>query len=102
MFAFRQEVPIGMDVYRLIREELGEVPPPGLVVHVVEEIPQGLRYLDVWETEAQHRTFVEERLHPAVHKAFQRAGRTFPRQEPGRQDAVVTEVWTRQAGLARG
>ena len=36
-FAFQQDVPINMDIYRAIIEQLGEAPPDGLIVHLVIE-----------------------------------------------------------------
>ena len=40
-FAFLQDVPISWEVYQHIRTQLGDQPPPGLVVHVVMETASG-------------------------------------------------------------
>lgn len=67
-FAFTQDVPIDAAFYQRITEGLGDQPPPGLVVHIAAERPEGgLRYYDVWESEADWTRFVDERLHPVVH-----------------------------------
>lgn len=92
-YAFLQDVPIGWETYRHIRAELGEVPPDGLVVHVVLEREGGLRYLDVWESKEAHARFVETRLHPAVDRGLSRAG-TSRKSEPVTQPVTVREVWT--------
>lgn len=66
-YAFTQDVPIDAAFYQRIVEGLGSEVPDGLVVHLVVERDDGLRYVDVWETEAAWRHFVDERLHPVVH-----------------------------------
>ena len=68
-YSFTQDVPINDEIYRGLMAEVGSEPPPGLVVHLAVELPAGgLRYIDVWESQAAHERFVEERLHPAVHR----------------------------------
>jgi hypothetical protein len=92
-FAFLQDVPIRWELYREIRAELGEKPPPGFVLHVVIETAQGLRYLDVWESREAHRAFAEGTLHQVVPRVLARGGITRPPTEP-RMDAItVREVW---------
>ena len=67
-FAYTQDVPIDAAFYQRITEGLGDQPPPGLVVHIAAERPEGgLRYYDVWESEGDWTRFVDERLHPVVH-----------------------------------
>ena len=96
--AFVQDVPIGWEVYRQIRAELGDEPPAGLVVHVVMETEKGLRYLDVWESQEAHSAFVETKLHPIVGRVLARAGVARPAEEPRREPVRVREVW---AGASR-
>ena len=79
-YAFQQDVPINMNIYRTIVERLGETPPEGLIVHLVIEQEHGLRYIDVWESQAQHQRFVDERLHPIIGDVLRGAGfATMPR-----------------------
>lgn len=99
MYAWTQEIPINMDIYRQIRTELGEEVPPGLVVHVVSVTENGLRYLDVWESEGSCNQFVEERLHPAIGRVFARAHFQPPAAEPPRETVDVHEVWTAARAL---
>lgn len=92
-YAYTQDVPIGFELYQQMRAELGEELPQGLIVHVVTATEQGLRYLDIWESEADCWRFVEERLHPVVGRIFARVGFQPPADEPPRVPADVREVW---------
>lgn len=80
MYAYTQDVPIGSDRYARIIEELGPEPLEGSLLHLcVVGTDGGLRYIDVWESrEACARAF-EERIHPAVDRAF---GGSRPAGEP--------------------
>lgn len=93
-FAFTQDVPIDAAFYGRIVEALGPTPPKGLVVHLTVELPQGgLRYIDVWESEADCERFTEERLHPVVHGLL---GEIFGDQlppEPERTLLPVIHAW---------
>jgi hypothetical protein len=92
-FAFQQDVPINMDIYRAIKERLGETPPAGLIVHLVIQREHGLRYIDVWESQALHQRFVDERLHPIIGSVLRDAGFTEMPPEPESVLLDVTEVW---------
>jgi hypothetical protein len=65
-YAFIQDVPIDAELYADIRARLGDDTPDGLLVHVVQRLDDGLRYIDVWESEAQWQRFHDERLMPLV------------------------------------
>lgn len=93
-FAWTQDLPIDMAIYKRIETEIGEEAAKGLVVHVVTRIPGGLRYLDVWESEQDCDRFFAERVHPAVSRVFAAAGFAGPAQEPPRTPLDVTQVWT--------
>ena len=80
VYAFVQDVPIDTAMYGRISDALGDEPMDGLLVHLVVRTPEGgLRYIDVWETEEQCTRAFDERVHPAVDKAF---GGTRPPVEP--------------------
>jgi hypothetical protein len=71
VYAFTQDVPIDTDTYARITEALGDEPMDGLLLHLCVRKPEGgLRYIDVWETEEQCARAFDERVHPAVDKAF--------------------------------
>ena len=80
MYAYTQDVPIGPELYARIVEELGPEPLEGSLLHLCVRRPEGgLRYVDVWESpEACARAF-DERIHPAVDRAF---GGARPAEEP--------------------
>ena len=93
-YAFTQEVPIDATFYQRIVDGLGDDPPKGLIIHLAVERPEGgLRYIDVWESEADFDRFAEERLHPVVHSLL---GEIFGDQlppEPERVALPVIHVW---------
>lgn len=94
MYGFTQDVPIDVALYRRIADGLGRTTPPGMVSHVAIELPEGgLRYIDVWESEADWDRFAEERLHPVVHPLLQEIfGDNLP-PEPERKPVVVIDHW---------
>jgi hypothetical protein len=93
-YAFTQDVPIDAAFYKQITDGLGDEPPKGLVVHLAVERPEGgLRYVDVWESEEECDRFVEERLHPVVHRLLIGLfGDELP-PEPERTAMKVIHVW---------
>jgi hypothetical protein len=92
-YAFQQDVPINMDIYRTIVERLGETPPEGLIVHLVIEQEHGLRYIDVWESQAHHQRFADEQLHPIIGDVLRNAGFATMPPEPETVPLEVTDVW---------
>ncbi|MEA2200594.1 MAG: hypothetical protein QOI89_1190 [Solirubrobacteraceae bacterium] len=92
-YAFQQDVPINMDIYRTIVKRLGETPPQGLIVHLVIEQEHGLRYIDVWESQALHQRFVDQRLHPIIGDVLRNAGFATMPPEPETVPLEVTDVW---------
>ena len=98
MYAFTQDVPIDAATYRRITDGLGDEQPKGLIVHLAIERPEGgLRYIDVWESEADWDRFAEERLHPVVHGMLRAVfGDTLP-PEPPRELISVIHVWGQAA-----
>jgi hypothetical protein len=80
VYAYTQDVPIGLDLYEKIIAELGPEPLAGSLLHLcVRRADGGLRYIDVWESEAACQRAFEERIHPAVDAAF---GGQRPSGEP--------------------
>lgn len=93
-YAFTQDVPIDAATYARIRDGIGDEPPPGLIVHLAIERPEGgLRYITVWESEADSDRFSEERLHPVVHTMLRDVfGDDLP-PEPERTPTTVIHAW---------
>lgn len=94
-YAYTQDVPINWSIYEQIRGELGWETPPGLITHLVIELPEGgLRYVDVWETKEDCDAFFRDRVHPAVDRVLARAGRSRQQVgEPCSSPIRVKEVW---------
>jgi hypothetical protein len=93
-YAFTQDVPIDAAFHQRIMDGLGDELPEGLIVHLAIERPEGgLRYIDVWESEADCDRFVEERMHPVVHGLLAEIfGDDLP-PEPERTVLPVVHVW---------
>lgn len=93
-YAFTQDVPIEAAFYQRIVDGLGAEPPAGLISHIAVERPEGgLRYIDLWESEADWERFAEQRLHPVVHGLLGEIfGDDLP-PEPERTLLSVIHVW---------
>jgi hypothetical protein len=71
-YAFVQDLPTDWATYEKIVAELGldGNAPDGLVAHAAGPTPDGVRVIDVWESEAAHQRFSAERLVPAREKVL--------------------------------
>jgi hypothetical protein len=99
-YAWVQDLPITLEVYREIVAELGDA-PAGLIVHVARVMENGhLQYLDVWESEAACERFTLERLHPVVGRAIHRHQLRIEGGEPPRHAIEVAHVWAPAAADA--
>lgn len=80
VYAYLQDVPIDEQLYGQIIDELGPEPLAGSLLHLCVRRPDGgLRYLDVWTSEEDCERAFDERIHPAVDRAF---GGQRPAGEP--------------------
>ena len=80
VYAYTQNVPLDEATYARIRSEIGDAPMDGALLHLCVRRPDGsLYYIDVWETKEQCSRAFEERIHPAVDRAF---GGQRPGTEP--------------------
>lgn len=70
VYAYVQDVPIGTELYQRIIDELGPEPLAGSLLHLCVRTATGLRYIDVWESEQHCARAFDERVHPAVDRAF--------------------------------
>lgn len=90
VYAYWQDVPIGEELYRRIIDELGPEPLSGSLLHLCVRRPDGgLRYLDVWTSKDACARAFDERIHPAVDRAF---GGQRPAGEPVVQRLEVLHV----------
>jgi heme-degrading monooxygenase HmoA len=93
VYAFTYEVPIDSATYEAITAALGDEAAPGFIAHIAHRTESGLRYLDVWNSEADFTAFEKDRLHPAVHGVLsEKLG--FVPPEPPKTVLDVVHVWT--------
>ncbi len=71
----------------------GDETPQGLVVHLVIETEGGLRYIDVWDSEADWMAFRDERLSPVVREVLASFGIGVDPAHAERQPIEVTHAW---------
>jgi hypothetical protein len=87
VYAYTQDVPIDAAMHQRVLDELGPEPMVGSLLHLCVLRPDGgLRYIDVWTDEASCAQAFEERVHPAVDRAF---GGHRPAGEPTVQHLEV-------------
>lgn len=92
-FAFVRDVPIDEGQYAEVRAALGDEVPKGLVAHLALRRERGLRYIDVWESEADWDRFHEDRLRPVVTAMMARHGMTPPAVPLPTQPIEVVDAW---------
>ena len=76
-WGFIGELPISREQYDRLNGEIRE-DPEGLILHTATEHGDGMRIIDVWESEEAYRRFEQETLMPAM----ERAGMEAPSEEP--------------------
>ena len=64
-WSFISELPISPEEYDALNGEIGE-DPPGLILHTSSRSENGMRIIDVWESETAYRQFEQEQLMPAM------------------------------------
>ncbi len=67
-WGFISELPISLEQYDQVDKEIGE-DPTGLILHTASKSDNGVRIVDVWESEDAYRRFESETLMPAVGRA---------------------------------
>jgi hypothetical protein len=92
-YAFIRDVPITEAQYSEVRAEIGDEAPKGLVAHLVLRQDDGLRYIDVWDSQADWDRFREERVDPAVRKMMAAHGITPPPAPLPQQAIDVIDAW---------
>jgi hypothetical protein len=101
LFAWSQDVPIDADAYADVLARMGEAKMPGLVAHLAIELADGLRYIDVWESEAACDAAFEAVIHPAVHQVISARGLVVD-GEPPRTPLNVIDVRFADGSSVRG
>lgn len=65
-YAYLQDVASSWDQYERVTAALVDPPPAGLLLHVAGPTDEGVRIIDVWESEDDWERFRVERLAPAI------------------------------------
>ena len=93
-YAFIQDVPANEEMYRQIRTLLPAETPAGLITHLAVRRDGGLRYIDVWESEADWRRFREAHVEPAVGKVLAEHGLPHTHDDVVVDELDVVDVWS--------
>jgi hypothetical protein len=92
-YAFIQDVPANEEIYRQVSSRLGEASPAGLVAHIVMRRDDGLRMVEVWESEQAWQTFHDEMLWPALSAVLAGVGVQPDPTQAVREAVDVVDVW---------
>jgi hypothetical protein len=92
-YAFIRDVPINDTQYAEVKAAIGDEFPKGLIVHLAVRQEEGLRYIDVWDTEADWDRFRDERVNPAVRAMMAAHGITPPTTPLPQQLLEVIDAW---------
>ena len=65
-YAYVQDVASSWEQYQGVVAALVDPPPDGLILHVAGPTDEGVRIIDVWESEEAWQRFRSERLDPAI------------------------------------
>jgi len=66
VYAYVQDVAASWEEYRRVAASLVDPAPAGLILHVAGPTDEGVRIIDVWETEASWQRYRAEQLEPAI------------------------------------
>lgn len=98
-YGFIHDVPASPEIYGLIRAKLGDAPPPGLLAHIVMPRDGGLRYVDVWQTEAAWIDFRDTRVEPAVGEVLAGFGIPHDHSTVTTEEFEVVHAWIGQSAV---
>ncbi|HEX2236595.1 MAG TPA: hypothetical protein VHK89_09995 [Actinomycetota bacterium] len=90
-YAFFYDVPGDERIYRRVRSEIGEDRPEGLLLHLVVKRADGLRHINVWQTQQQWERYQRERVLPAVDRVLARNG-IAPPPPPATEEMDLVDI----------
>jgi hypothetical protein len=93
MYGFIQDVPADEAMYRQIKSRLGDQLPEGLIAHVALVRDGGLRYVDVWETQADWERFRDEEVEPAVDAVLSAVGLPHDHSLVHTEEVTIVDAW---------
>ena len=88
-----QDVPANDEIYAKIRAGIGDTAPDGMITHLAMRHAGGLRYVDVWHTEAQYRRFMDETVEPVVTEVLAGYGIPHDHSMVTTEEVEVIDVW---------
>lgn len=65
-YALVNDIHISWATYEDVAGPALEDMPTGLIIHVAGPTDEGVRIIDIWETEQEYRSFQAERLQPLL------------------------------------
>jgi hypothetical protein len=92
LHAIVRDTPATWDDYRAVAAQLGDDPPPGLVLHVAGRTAEGVRVIEVWRSRAAFEEYERSRLRPAERAA------PAPLCEPAVREVAVERALFGDAG----
>ena len=92
-YGFIEDVPANEEMYEQVKARIGEEAPKGLVAHIVVQREGGLRYIDVWDTEADWKRFHDEKVDPAVIEVLASYGITPDPSMVQFEEIDVVDTW---------
>jgi hypothetical protein len=95
-YALVNDIPVSWATYEEVAAPALDGLPAGLIIHVAGPTDEGVRVIDVWETEDAYRRFLADRLHPLIAAGHAQAGAAVFRDLDVRQ--VVHPSLRHQAG----
>jgi|SRR5262245_7855602 len=91
-YAFIQDVPANEEMYAKVRALL-PTEAPGLVAHLAIKREGGLRYVDVWDSEAAWEQFRLAHVEPAVEEVLASYGIPHDHSLVTTEPIEVVDVW---------
>lgn len=79
-----QHLPVPREMIEAVSAHMGvlENPPAGLICHVAVAEGDGVRVVDIWNSQADFEAFAASRLGPAVEAVAAASGRPAPAEMP--------------------
>ena len=97
---FIHHVPANAEMYEKIRAALPSDPPEGLIAHIVQVLDDGLRYVDVWQSQDLWFKFKNVTLVPVVTEVLKGYG--IPHTDEGVtiDQVAIVDTWFGDATLS--
>jgi hypothetical protein len=92
-YACSFDVPSPVEMYFEVKRLVGDERPKGFVAHLVFRTEDGVRHVEVFESEADWARFHDERVAPAVHQVLTAAGITEIPPLPPVEELELVDLW---------